>query len=455
YENYIGVEHVANQFLRLNLPKASEILDPSPGPGLLSARLQTKGYGNIDAIEDNPDDLKRLIQSNLYRTCIPKTVGGINSTGLKDDLYDAVVMVGGFCPSKMTPKAFNELLRITKPDGHLLWSIRADLHSKISDYKLLDDNISALEKSGKCVAMKWAENFRDPHSDLEGLLYLVKRIDTEDFKSTLPGEAQSDVVDCIKHDRLDELQQQHCLDDWSDRSEEDLVMVGQYSGHLKLCQAFYKLALPRNVEILDISCYTAAPGLVGMDLSNHGYVNVDGLDHKLKTLNNIRGHGRVYRNYILGKVDELGSIPVNDGKSMEYYLLVRVPNCNLFSIPESYDIVLTAGGFAPGKMMPSAFQELLRVLRPGGYVMWTMMDGFASKSQDYALFDVKIQDLVLERRWELLVGPVVFENFALHKKGRFYLLRKSHREVFALGSRRFSPHSSPKLHPRRGSLKIN
>ncbi len=33
--------------------------------------------------------------------------------------------------------------------------------------------------------------------------------------------------------------------------------------------------------------------------------------------------------------------------------------------PASYDVVLMAGGFAPGKILPSAFNELIRVLRPG------------------------------------------------------------------------------------------
>lgn len=112
-----------------------------------------------------------------------------------------------------------------------------------------------------------------------------------------------------------------------------------------------------------------------------------------------------------------------------------------------------AGGFAPGKLLPSAFSELLRVLRPGGYILWTMRDGFGASDPEFALFDVKVQDLVLERKWELLVGPVFFDNFALHHPGRFYMLRKCHREVYALGSPRHSPNSSPRLSRRRHSLK--
>ena len=53
-----------------------------------------------------------------------------------------------------------------------------------------------------------------------------------------------------------------------------------------------------------------------------------------------------------------------------------------------------AGGFAPGKILPSAFPELIRVLRPGGYILWTMRDGFDQSSPDFALFDVKVNALL-------------------------------------------------------------
>lgn len=109
------------------------------------------------------------------------------------------------------------------------------------------------------------------------------------------------------------------------------------------------------------------------------------------------------------------------------------------------------GGFAPGQTPPSAFPELIRVLRPGGYIMWTMKDGTGAHDPDFALFDVKVQDLVLQRKWDILVGPVFFENFDPENAGRFYMLRKCHGEVFALGSPKHSPQTSPKLSRRRPS----
>lgn len=68
-----------------------------------------------------------------------------------------------------------ELFRITKPDGHLLWTIREDLREHESAYSLLDDNLTALEKEGKCLIKRGGEKFKDPRSGLEASFYLVQR----------------------------------------------------------------------------------------------------------------------------------------------------------------------------------------------------------------------------------------------------------------------------------------
>ena len=68
-------------------------------------------------------------------------------------------------------------------------------------------------------------------------------------------------------------------------------------------------------------------------------------------------------------VEELGSIPIND---------------------ETYDVVMSSNGFAPGQIYPSAIPEILRVLRPGGYLIWTMREGYQHKSQRFALLDAEI-----------------------------------------------------------------
>ena len=54
---------------------------------------------------------------------------------------------------------------------------------------------------------------------------------------------------------------------------------------------------------------------------------------------------------------------------------------------------MSSNGFAPGQIYPSAIPELLRVLRPGGYLIWTMREGYHHTSQRFALMDNEIQNL--------------------------------------------------------------
>jgi len=84
-------------------------------------QLQSHGYGNIDAQEANTEAARRLMSTGLYRNSICRAFSGVdmNSSGLKDDVYDAVVILGGFRPGNIPPTALGEILRITKP-GYLM-----------------------------------------------------------------------------------------------------------------------------------------------------------------------------------------------------------------------------------------------------------------------------------------------------------------------------------------------
>ena len=92
---------------------------------------------------------------------------------------------------------------------------------------------------------------------------------------------------------------------------------------------------------------------------------------------------------------------------------------------------MSSNGFAPGQIYPSAIPEILRVLRPGGYLIWTMREGYHHRSQRFALMDNEIQDLQKTGAAELILGPVVFDNFCLEDPGKFYMLRKAPRHHIA------------------------
>jgi ubiquinone/menaquinone biosynthesis C-methylase UbiE len=419
-----GVEKVTKEFLDLRLPVASEILDLAADSGIVSARIQTRGYVNVDALDEDKNTIDRLRMLRLYRNYICRSVHGINSTGLREESYDVIITAGGFAHDAINPNDINELLRILKEGGLLLWTQHTAQDEGTSEFGLFEGNLRNLERDGQCIVMK-AERFEDFRSGTEGVFYMVKRCpkNLPDFAmKDLPTEFNDQITkimvdDSSPHNNI------KFYDQWSDRYDADLVMVGNYTGHTKCVDAFLKLGLDRNTYILDLA---AGTGLLGAEVTKHGYVMVDALDASLGMLGQARKQN-IYKNYIHASVDDIGSIPVNN---------------------ESYDVILSSSGFAPGQIYPSAFPELLRIMRPGGYLLWTMRDGYQHTSQRFAMLDESINDLVHNGFAELIVGPVVFHNFLLEHSGRFYIMRKPAKHHWALGTPLASPQNSPRSSPR-------
>jgi len=401
------VENVVKEFFDLHVPRNSEILDVAAGSGILSAKLQTEGYMNIDALDEDLPTLKRLQALRLYRNYVNRSVDGILSTGLKEEVYDVVITAGGFASDAINPLDITEMLRILRPEGHLLWSMKTVKEEGTTEFGMLDANLRSLEKSGRCKVLK-TSTFSDPETKSVGVFYLVKRL-----SGSLPDYVNQEVSGQLKEqissiliDSSDPLNNIKFYDDWCDKYDEDLVMIGNYTGHIKCVEAFLKLGLDRKVAILDLA---AGTGLLGAEVAQYGYENVDGLDSSLGMLGQARKQA-IYQDYILAMVEGLGSIPIND---------------------ETYDVVMSSNGFAPGQIYPTAIPEVLRVIRPGGYLIWTMREGYQHKSEKFALLDAEIRDLEKQGQAELLLGPVVFQNFVLDHPGKFYMVRKTTKHEMA------------------------
>ena len=70
-----------------------------------------------------------------------------------------------------------------------------------------------------------------------------------------------------------------------------------------------------------------------------------------------------------------------------------------------------SNGFAPGQIYPDSLPEMLRVLRPGGYMLWTMKDGYQTSSHSFAMMDQYIDDLARQGSATLVMGPLVFQKY--------------------------------------------
>ena len=120
---------------------------------------------------------------------------------------------------------------------------------------------------------------------------------------------------------------------------QDTKEVG-YEAHSIVVQHLVKLNIPRHSYILDIG---AGTGFVGELLAANGYRNVDALDGCPKLLE-IAKQKNCYKNLIHSYVSSDIRLPIED---------------------KTYDVVIMAGCVAPGHIKVEAFDQIIRVVKPG------------------------------------------------------------------------------------------
>ncbi|GAB0150201.1 MULTISPECIES: class I SAM-dependent methyltransferase [unclassified Marichromatium] len=124
-----------------------------------------------------------------------------------------------------------------------------------------------------------------------------------------------------------------------------------------------------SAEVLDAGCGT---GLAGACLHRAGYRLLDGLDYSVDMLEQARAKG-IYRS--LDQGDLTSRLAIADDR---------------------YDAVLCVGTFTCGHVGPQALHELIRIIRPGGHICFTVRDR-AWAEDDYAREIAAITDA---GRWQ-------------------------------------------------------
>ena len=102
----------------------AKILDAGAGTGLVGERLRAAGYRNLHAIDLSLGMLAVARNKDIYRELQQMTLG--EALAFADDAFDAVIAVGVFTTGHAPARAFNELVRITRPGGTVVFSLRTD-----------------------------------------------------------------------------------------------------------------------------------------------------------------------------------------------------------------------------------------------------------------------------------------------------------------------------------------
>ena len=126
----------------------------------------------------------------------------------------------------------------------------------------------------------------------------------------------------------------------------------------------------KTAKIIDVGCGT---GLVGEKLKAKDFIYFDGLDISKDMLSIAKSRG--YRNLFLGSLNK--QLPVLD---------------------DAYDAAMCIGVFTHGHVSSDRFNELCRIVKPGGYVCFTINEGVF---EEYG-FKEMIAELQLNKVWEVI-----------------------------------------------------
>ena len=126
----------------------------------------------------------------------------------------------------------------------------------------------------------------------------------------------------------------------------------------------------KTAKIIDVGCGT---GLVGEKLKAKDVINFDGLDISKDMLSIAKSRG--YRNLFLGSLNK--QLPVLD---------------------DAYDAAMCIGVFTHGHVSSDGFNELCRIVKPGGYVCFTINEGVF---EEYG-FKEMIAEFQLNKVWEVI-----------------------------------------------------
>ncbi len=134
--------------------KEAKILDAGAGTGLVGKLLARQGYNNLVAMDLSVSMLEEARKKNAYQEFHQMVMG--EPLDYATDSFDAVISIGVLTVGHAPASSFDELIRVTKPGGYIVFSLRPDVYRE-SGFKEKQD---ALESEGKWKLAEVSEAFQ-------------------------------------------------------------------------------------------------------------------------------------------------------------------------------------------------------------------------------------------------------------------------------------------------------
>jgi predicted TPR repeat methyltransferase len=145
------------------------VLDAGCGTGLVAEELAKKGYKRMDALDYSQEMLDEAARKGLYQRHIQADLS--KPLAMEDNRYDAVVCTGTFTYGHVKANAFDELVRVTRPDGIVCFTIREGAYE---DYGYRQRMIELEQaKAWELVSMEDADYLRNENVGCKLCTYKV------------------------------------------------------------------------------------------------------------------------------------------------------------------------------------------------------------------------------------------------------------------------------------------
>lgn len=112
------------EVVQKHVPLDGRILDAGVGTGLVGQLLYEAGYTNLDGFDFSPEMLAQARLKNVYGDLRQMELGITLDYGTNS--FDTVTCVGVLTLGHAPVSSLDEMVRITKPGGHVIYSMRPD-----------------------------------------------------------------------------------------------------------------------------------------------------------------------------------------------------------------------------------------------------------------------------------------------------------------------------------------
>jgi len=125
--NYIAPKETVSILKKYVFNKNSKILDAGCGTGLVGIELKKYGYSNIEGV-DFSQNMLNLVPQSIYKKI--EKIDLNKALKFKDNIYDVIMCVGTFTYGHVKPQALDELIRITKNNGFICFTINEGIYEE-------------------------------------------------------------------------------------------------------------------------------------------------------------------------------------------------------------------------------------------------------------------------------------------------------------------------------------